>query len=113
MGRYNLASDSVILTSAFGVILVALTCSVIHGWTWMEVLLHLGLVIATPIVMVLILGGVGLALGMVLIKTSSSKHHHAILQLSCALAILGFWIGLMMDLFIIIIPLPVFKSPPS
>jgi hypothetical protein len=110
MVKFNLANDRCLIGAVVTILSLVLVNSYIYGFSRSELIMHGVLVSATLLISTLVCGGLGLALGVWInslegLKTSRVHDSFAV-KLSVLLALIGFWIGITIDVFIIIIPLP-------
>jgi hypothetical protein len=110
MVKFNLATDRCLIGAGVAIFSLVLINGYIYGFSRSELIMHGVLVGATLLISTAVCGGLGLVLGMWIkslesLKTSRISDSFAV-KLSVVLALIGFWIGILIDVFIIIIPLP-------
>lgn len=114
MTKYNLASETSIFVGTLVVFIMALGSGWWHSWPLEELARRLISLIITPIVTMITITLFGVIGGVILewfapkelTMRQRTEHDEFIIKIINLCLILGFWFGLILDLFIVIVPIP-------
>jgi hypothetical protein len=111
MAKVNLSSYTTIVTATLIALVLTCVSGWYHEWSLLELVQHLSIVVGVLLALMVTLLGTCLLILSVLLTLSGDtledlRKQQLTRQLVLIGLIVGFWIGIMLDFFVIIIPIP-------